>query len=74
MINRSLSAPPALHVSQKSSSQTLGVVSPSSLTILLGTQKRLGKHVSRTLLPNALGSGPSRLRLRYSRSLRSTRC
>jgi hypothetical protein len=74
MINRSLSAPLALHERQQSSRQTLELLLPSYLTLLFGTRKRLGKHTSRTLLPNALGPGSSRLRLCHSGSLCPPRC
>jgi hypothetical protein len=41
-MNRSLSDLPALQVRLSSSSQMLGLVLPSNLTILLGAQKCLG--------------------------------
>jgi hypothetical protein len=47
----------------------LGLVLPSYLMMLLGTQKCLGKLTSCTLLPNALGPSPSGLRLHHSRLL-----
>jgi hypothetical protein len=62
MMNKSSFAPPALHVRQYSSSQTLGLVLPLNLATLPDARKRCGKWALCTVPPHTLGPVPSMLR------------